>query len=182
MSPGTRSPRQGGPSPGATPPAGGVWRLPRAEHMRALDRHTIETLGVPGEVLMENAGSAATRVVLEELPPGGEVLVVCGGGNNGGDGFVVARLLAGLGVPVRAALLGDARRLRGDAAANHARALARGIEVEGPRWRAPRRGVIVDALFGTGLARAVDKEAAASVRRIGRHIYGIDSKGPLLAR
>jgi NAD(P)H-hydrate epimerase len=134
--------------------------------MRELDRHTIETLGVPGVVLMENAGRAATGVVLAELPPGGEVLVVCGGGNNGGDGFVVARLLAGLGVPVRAALLGDPGRLRGDAAANHARARAFGIPVEGPRWRAPQRGVIVDAIFGTGLARRVETEPAASIRRM----------------
>jgi NAD(P)H-hydrate epimerase len=142
--------------------------------MRELDRHTIETLGVPGEVLMENAGRAATEAVLEALPEDGEVLVVCGSGNNGGDGFVVARLLAGLGVPVRAALLGDAKKLRGDAAANHARALAVGVRVEGARWRAPARGVIVDALFGTGLARPVEKEPASSVRRIQR------ARGPQL--
>ncbi|MBW1685821.1 MAG: hypothetical protein JRS35_12265, partial [Deltaproteobacteria bacterium] len=92
------------------------WPLVEAEVMRGLDRHTIETLGIPGEVLMENAGRAATELVLEELPAGGEVLVVCGAGNNGGDGFVVARQLALLGVPVRAALLGEASALRGDAA------------------------------------------------------------------
>ena len=56
--------------------------------------------------------------------------------------------------------------LRGDAATNHARAVAVGVSVEGTRWRAPRRGVIVDAIFGTGLSRAVDKAPAASVRRI----------------
>jgi NAD(P)H-hydrate epimerase len=67
---------------------------------------------------------------------------------------------------VRAALLGDARRLRGDAAANHRRARAAGVPLEGPRWRPPARGVIVDALFGTGLSRAVERDAAASVRRI----------------
>jgi NAD(P)H-hydrate epimerase len=144
----------------------GFWPLVKAEAMRGLDRHTIETLGVPGEVLMENAGRAATELVLEELPAGGEVLVVCGAGNNGGDGFVVARQLALLGVPVRAALLGEASALRGDAAANHERALSVGVAVEGPRWRAPHRGVIVDAIFGTGLAREVAKAPAASVRRI----------------
>jgi NAD(P)H-hydrate epimerase len=95
------------------------------------------------------------------------VLVVCGTGNNGGDGFVVARQLALLGVPVRAALLGEPRALRGDAASNHRRALAAGVPLEGARWRAPRRGVIVDALFGTGLSRELEKGAAACVRRIG---------------
>jgi hydroxyethylthiazole kinase-like uncharacterized protein yjeF len=145
---------------------GGAWALVTAEAMRALDLHTIGTLGVPGEVLMESAGLAAVALVRAELPAGGEVLVVCGMGNNGGDGFVVARHLRLLGVPVRVALLGEAGRLRGDAAANHARAVAVGVPVEGPRWRAPRRGVIVDAVFGTGLSRTVDKAPAASVRRI----------------
>jgi len=143
-----------------------IWPLVGAESMRALDHHTIEVLGVPGELLMECAGRAAAEVVLEELPAEGEVLAVCGMGNNGGDGFVVARHLHLLGVPVRLALLGEARRLRGDAAANARRARAAGLEIGGPRWRAPRRGVIVDAIFGTGLTRAVDKVSAASVRRI----------------
>ncbi|MDP7571955.1 MAG: NAD(P)H-hydrate dehydratase, partial [Myxococcota bacterium] len=96
----------------------------------------------------------------------GEVLVVCGMGNNGGDGFVVARHLHLLGVPVRLALLGESRRLRKDAAANARRARTAGLEIGGPRWRAPRRGVIVDAIFGTGLSHPVDKAPAASVRRI----------------
>ena len=60
----------------AAPPLAGRWPLATAAVMRALDRHTIETLGVPGEVLMENAGRAATAVVLEELPAHGEVIVV----------------------------------------------------------------------------------------------------------
>ena len=94
-----------------TPP--GVWTLVDAEGMRALDRHTIESLGVPGEVLMESAGRAAVGLVLERLAPGDEVLVVCGLGSNGGDGLVVARHLQLLGVPVRVALLGEGQRLRG---------------------------------------------------------------------
>lgn len=143
-----------------------AWPLVSAEAMRALDAHTIDGLGVPGEVLMESAGRAAAQVVLEELEPGGEVLVVCGTGNNGGDGFVVARHLHMLGVAVRAALLGEASRLRGDAAANHARARAVGVPVDGVRWRAPRRGVLVDAIFGTGLSRSIDKAPAAALRRI----------------
>jgi NAD(P)H-hydrate epimerase len=149
-----------------------AWVLASAELMRALDRHTIEELGVPGEVLMESAGRAALEVVLAELPADGEVLVVCGMGNNGGDGFVVARHLRALGVPVRAALLGEPARLRDAAAAHCARARAAGVPLEGPRWRAPKRGVIVDAIFGTGLSRSVDTEPAASVRRM------LASRGP----
>ena len=106
-----------------------IWPLVGAETMRALDRHTIETLGVPSELLMESAGRAAAEIVLEELPAEGEVLVVCGMGNNGGDGFVVARHLHLLGVPVRLALLGEPRRLRQDAAANARRARSHFIKL-----------------------------------------------------
>lgn len=142
-----------------------VWPLHGAAGMRALDDYTIDTLGVPGEVLMESAGRAAVDHLLA-LEVRGEIVVVCGTGNNGGDGFVVARHLHQLGVSVRAALVGDASKLSGDAARNHARAVAVGVPIDGERWRAPRDGAIVDALFGTGLTRRVEKSAAASVRRI----------------
>jgi NAD(P)H-hydrate epimerase len=115
---------------------------------------------------MENAGRAVVEEVLEWLPPGGSVVVVCGGGNNGGDGFVVARQLHLLGVPVRAALIADAKKVRGDAAANLKRARAVGVPIDGERWRAPAAGVIVDAIFGTGLARDAGGPAAVSIRRI----------------
>jgi ADP-dependent NAD(P)H-hydrate dehydratase / NAD(P)H-hydrate epimerase len=141
-----------------------VWPLVSAAQMRALDRHTIEDLGVPGEVLMESAGRAVVAAVLARLAPGDSVLVVCGPGNNGGDGLVVARHLHLLGVPVRAALL--AERLSGDAGPQLTRARKAGVPIEGKRWRAPASGVIVDALFGTGLARALSGDARASVRRI----------------
>src|SRR5262245_25684004 len=144
----------------------GIWPLADAAGMRALDRHSIETLGLPGELPMEGAGRAVAEVVLAERPEGGAVLVVCGGGNNGGDGLVVARVLHGLGVPVRVALLADGRSLRGDAAANARRAREAGVAFEPARWRAPARGVLVDALFGTGLSRDVRGAKAAAIRRI----------------
>jgi NAD(P)H-hydrate epimerase len=134
--------------------------------MRALDRHSIETLGVPGELLMESAGRAVAETVLRERPPGGSVLVVCGSGNNGGDGLVAARQLALLGVPVRIALLGEPAKLRGDAAANLARVRALELPVGGADFRAAGADVIVDALFGTGLVRELRGPAAAAVRRL----------------
>jgi NAD(P)H-hydrate epimerase len=134
--------------------------------MRSLDEHTIEELGVPGEILMESAGRAVAEEVLAWLPPTGTVVVVCGRGNNGGDGFVVARHLQLLGVRVRAAVLGDPKGLRGDARANYDRACAAGVAVDGERWRAPAVGVIVDAVFGTGLTRETGGAAAACIRRI----------------
>jgi NAD(P)H-hydrate epimerase len=145
----------------------GVWSLVGSAAMRALDRHTIEKLGVPGEVLMESAGRAVAEAALELLPaPGAPVLVVCGTGNNGGDGLVAARHLHGLGHPVRAAVVGDERQLRGDAGRQLARARELGVPLEGARFRAPGAGVIVDALFGTGLSREVAGEARSAIRRI----------------
>jgi NAD(P)H-hydrate epimerase len=118
---------------------------------------------------MESAGRAVVEVVLDALRERpGEVVIVCGPGNNGGDGLVVARHLHGLGVAVRVGLLGGAagEGLRGDAAANFARAQACGVQLDGPRWRAPLRGVVVDAIFGTGLTRKIGGAAAAAIRRI----------------
>jgi len=143
-----------------------VWRLYGATASRRLDRHAIEALGVPGDVLMESAGRAVCETVLAELRPGGRVLVVCGTGNNGGDGFVIARHLQLLGVPVRIALVGEEERLSVDAAVNLKRARAVDVAFEGARWRAPAAGVVVDAIFGTGLSRAVEGTAAAAIRRV----------------
>ena len=79
-----------------------------AEGMRAVDRWAIEELGVPSLELMEAAGRAVAEAVAE-LAPEGPVRVVCGKGNNGGDGFVAARLLAGMGFEVEALLLWPGR-------------------------------------------------------------------------
>jgi NAD(P)H-hydrate epimerase len=148
-----------------------AWSLVGAARMRALDRYTIDTLGVPGDVLMESAGRAVLEVVLARcgaaLADGyAEALVVCGGGNNGGDGLVVARHLAQLALPVRVALLTAPEKLRGEARANFDRARATGVRIEGPDAALPERGVVVDAIFGTGLSRDVSGEAAAFIERL----------------
>lgn len=145
-----------------------LWPLVGATQMRALDQHTIDVQTVPGALLMESAGRAVVEAVLAELEEtgGGEVVVVCGAGNNGGDGFVVARHLWHLGVPARTVLQGAAARISGDAAANLARLEALGGEIEGEAWAPPDRGVIVDALFGTGLARVIEGSPAATIERI----------------
>jgi NAD(P)H-hydrate epimerase len=145
---------------------GNEWILAGAEAMRALDRHTIEKLGVPGELLMESAGRAVAAAAEAERGPGARVHVVCGPGNNGGDGLVAARHLHLRGVPVSVVLAADRARLRGDAARNLERAERAGVPFEGPRWRPEAGDVVVDALFGTGLARAPDGAAAAAVRRM----------------
>jgi len=81
-----------------------------AAEMRALDARAIETLGIPGPRLMENAGRGAAAVIAREWAPlrGKRVLALCGRGNNGGDGFVVARHLRARGARVRVLLAAQA--------------------------------------------------------------------------
>jgi NAD(P)H-hydrate epimerase len=145
---------------------GDVWPLLSAAQMRALDRHTIETLGVPGELLMECAGRVVAAEVLSELAAGSSVWAVCGSGNNGGDGLVVARHLHLLGIPVRIVWVGDPERLRGDPAANWKRASAIGVPVAQARWHPAPGDVLVDAIFGTGLDRPAEGPAAAAIRKL----------------
>ena len=119
--------------------------------------------GVPSLSLMEAAGTAIARAIQRHWRPR-PVVVLCGSGNNGGDGFVVARLLARAGWPVRLGLLGAPEDLKGDAAANR------------DRWSGPIRPLdaellageplVVDALFGAGLARPIEGAPAALIEAI----------------
>lgn len=134
-----------------------------AVQMRAVDGAVIETLGLPGLVLMENAGRGVADVIERELRQlaGVSACVVCGAGQNGGDGFVIARHLACRGARVKVLHALPPAKLTGDAAvfANVLRALDGGAAVDLSRetdpaiWREHLRGadVVVDAIFGTGL-------------------------------
>jgi hydroxyethylthiazole kinase-like uncharacterized protein yjeF len=129
------------------------------DEMAECDRLTIAG-GTPGIALMEKAGRAVADAVARH-PLGTRVVVVAGPGNNGGDGFIAARVLAERGYPVRMLLLGDVAAVRADAA-DAVRRWARPI---GPATPGAIGGadVIVDALFGAGLNRAVEGEARAII-------------------
>jgi NAD(P)H-hydrate epimerase len=134
--------------------------------MRALDRHTIETLGVPGELLMELAGAAVAREA-EALRTGeAPVFVLCGAGSNGGDGLVAARHLHLRGAPVRVIAVEGTGAWRGEAAANFARLRALGVPLAAGDAPFEPGAVLVDAIFGTGLARPVEGAAALAIRRL----------------
>jgi NAD(P)H-hydrate epimerase len=140
--------------------------LTRAQS-RELDRRAIEELGIPGLVLMENAGRGCVDV-LERLGIHGPVVILCGKGNNAGDGFVIARHLAIRGHECRVMLLCDPNELRGDAATNFA--ILQKLSVPIVHVAAQRAGLLgtrrgeapsppvelhdvswlVDALLGTG--------------------------------
>ena len=94
-------------------------KIVTSAEMREIDRVTSEKFGLPSLTLMENAGSAVAEFALITYPAAKTFAVICGKGNNGGDGFVVARKLHDAGRAVRVLLLGDAKELKGDAAANY---------------------------------------------------------------
>ncbi len=140
-------------------------RVLNTAQMREADRRTIADLGVPSLVLMEHAARQVVSAVESRwpsLPGGGRIAVLCGKGNNGGDGLAAARMLAARGAAVRAYLAAPAAEIRGDAGVNLAALRRSGVpavDASSPSaWEAARADVgacdlVIDALFGTGLAR-----------------------------
>jgi hydroxyethylthiazole kinase-like uncharacterized protein yjeF len=138
------------------------------EQMARADALAVEA-GLPGTTLMENAGRAAARAIRARFRPC-RVVVLCGPGNNGGDGYVVARLLDRAGWPVRVAAL--------------AAPATTDARVAAARWRGPVHplsaelvggaGLVVDALFGAGLARPIEGRAAALVAAIRAPVVAVD--------
>lgn len=135
-----------------------------AEQMRAIERAAIESGAVTGEALMERAGAGVVRAVFAEWPRlamgAHRAVILCGPGNNGGDGFVVARVLRGRGWEVEVYLYGDAEKLPPDARLNYERWCRVGAVLPACPGAMPvpmpRCDLMVDAVFGTGLTRAVD--------------------------
>ena len=138
------------------------------QEIRDFDAYAINSLGVPGVVLMENAGRGCAEFLLAELVgrKGPRIMVVCGAGNNGGDGYVIARHLGNHGIDVTVCLVGNPGRVAGDAGINldvleklgrHVDSLDPDSDDAANRFRslAEGRDVIVDALFGTGLSGPV---------------------------
>lgn len=116
--------------------------------------------GVSGETLMANAGAAVAREIALRWPAGPTV-VLCGPGNNGGDGYVAARLLSRMGWPVTLASHVPPDRMKGDAA-RHA-ALWRGNTAPLTPQVLDGKALVVDALFGAGLARAFEGALRATL-------------------
>ncbi|OSM06875.1 NAD(P)H-hydrate dehydratase [Magnetofaba australis] len=161
-----------------------------AAQMSAADRKTIERIGLPGAVLMENAGAACVEILLARLPElatgRGRVLILAGRGNNGGDGFVIARRLMQAGAGVTLWLFGELDHLRGDAAL-HAqvfvnlggtvRTIADAADIEAGRGALSHATAVVDAVFGTGLQRPVSGIIASAFEQViasGKPVLAVD--------
>lgn len=160
------------------------------EEVRRVDRWAIDEVGVPGAVLMENAGRGVAESVLERYGGAADrtarrVGVLCGPGNNGGDGFVVARHLALHGWPVVTFLTVPEEKVAGDARRNLDALRALGADVrrveEGDADRLADRlaefDLLVDALGGTGVVgalRGAMKAAVEQVNAAGKPVVAID--------
>ena len=152
------------------------------DQVRRVDRYAIETLGLPGLVLMENAGINAAGAIFDELrnhvilgDDTAAVAVFCGGGNNGGDGYVIARHLAAWGLDPTVYAVSDPAKLDGDAAVNHRVCDALNIPVVplldtaaldeyAPAWT--HAVALVDAMLGTGFTGTVREPVATVIRRL----------------
>ena len=157
-----------------------------AAEMRRLDEKTIKECGLPGVVLMENAGRAAAVLTAKRLGKmsGLKVAVVCGRGNNGGDGFVMARIFHGWGASVRVFLLCEKEKVSGDARVNLDVILKMGLEVveirqeeEADRLEVDGAGLVVDAILGTGLnseVQGVYRLAIDKINASGAFVAAVD--------
>jgi ADP-dependent NAD(P)H-hydrate dehydratase / NAD(P)H-hydrate epimerase len=139
-----------------------------AQAMRAAETAAIESGAIPARVLMERAGEGVVMALLAEwpeftqTPP--QTLVLCGPGNNGGDGFVVARLLHQRGWPVTVHLHAPDISSLPPVAAHNARLWQALGPMDGLGASvAPAPDLVIDALFGIGLNRALDVTAAAAL-------------------
>jgi hydroxyethylthiazole kinase-like uncharacterized protein yjeF len=141
------------------------------DEVRAFDAWAINTLGIPGVVLMENAGRSCAELIEDKLKDiaGQKVCIFCGTGNNGGDGYVIARHLINHGIKVTVVVCGDRSKIKGDAKTNLdiVEQMGESVELLNPSDRdiagrvehfCAGADIIVDSLFGTGLRGQLSDE------------------------
>jgi NAD(P)H-hydrate epimerase len=138
-------------------------RMMTRQEVRDFDSWAINQMGIPGVVLMENAGRSCSELILASWPAGRpRVTIFCGTGNNGGDGYVIARHLAGNGSCVKVCICSNRDKIAGDAKINLDILTKTGLIPTTLPMEAPGLAgevmrltdgcdVLVDAIFGTGL-------------------------------
>ncbi len=168
-----------------------------AREMQAIDRKAIEEYGIPGLILMENAGRGIAELIFHSFKVQ-HVCIFCGKGNNGGDGLVIARHLANRGFQVQVLLFAAPETLKADSAVNfdivrkmgvfcqiiatHPNPLPEGEgrarEIEADLIRLTGRSeLVVDALFGVGLEREVTgiyRTAIEVINKMERSVVAVD--------
>ncbi len=124
------------------------YALSRSE-MYDCDRRTIQELGIPSQVLMENAGKACAEIIQKRTTQTDKILIICGDGNNGGDGFVIARWLFHYGLMVEILFTGDTEKMSPETYLNYR--LCHKLEIVFKEiFEAPVYDVYIDAVYGIG--------------------------------
>jgi hydroxyethylthiazole kinase-like uncharacterized protein yjeF len=170
--------------------AGSECLIMTREQVRAFDSWAINELGIPGVVLMENAGRSCAELVRDKLSQVADpkVCIFCGSGNNGGDGYVIARHLLNYGFEVCVVLCSDREKVKGDAKINLdvLEGMGQSIEILDPSGDdismriqsvAAQTDIIVDALFGTGLQgqlRGDCIQLIESINALSRPVLAVD--------
>jgi hydroxyethylthiazole kinase-like uncharacterized protein yjeF len=147
-----------------------------AVQTRELDRLAMEEYGVAGATLMQRAGEAVFDLLRARWPRARRIVLLCGPGNNGGDGYVIARLAKQAGYATVVIGVGEAGKMKGDAAAARESCRSAGIAIsEFHADLLTGNDVIVDAMLGTGLEREVNGEWRAAIEAVNQ------SRLPVLA-
>lgn len=150
-------------------------KLAKAEQMQSLDAKAINEYGIPGVVLMENAGRSTAEIIRKYfgISGNGKVVIFAGPGNNGGDGFVIARHLYQQGADIVIYLLVPEEKIKGDALINFniVKKLAISVKTVSSAGEVADQDIgeaclLVDALFGTGLKREVKGRFAGMIELI----------------
>lgn len=160
------------------------------DQVRAFDAWAINTLGIPGVVLMENAGRSCAELIKDKLSgiTNPKVCIFCGTGNNGGDGYVIARHLLNSGFKIVVATCGDRNKIKGDAKINLDILTGLGKTIEQlnlddgdipgrVKTFAAGANMLVDAIFGTGLSGQLSdeyKQLLESINSQHRPILAVD--------
>ncbi len=152
--------------------------LYRGDQVRAADHRARQQPGMQGSILMERAGEAAWRLLRARWPRARRIAVLCGPGNNGGDGYVLARCAQASGCQVQVLTLRQDQVAVGDALSAQQRLLQVGVVPQGfSPDRLQDADVVVDALFGIGLTRAVEdpaRRAIVAMNQCGAPILALD--------
>ncbi len=155
--------------------------------MQAIDRCAIEEYGIPGMILMENAGRVSVETLKRKLPDLADkkIVVFAGKGNNGGDGFVMARHLHNMGTDVWVLLLGKIEELKADAKLNAEIAQNIGVEIsevdagnfKSFDHRLRHCDLVIDAIFGTGLTQPAEgfyAEVFEKINQLQKFVVSVD--------
>jgi len=154
-------------------------KLVNSQQMKKIDAFTIEEIGIPAMVLMENAANQVVAAMEERISPEDIILVVCGSGNNGGDGMAAARILLNHGFQVDVFLIGERNKL----SVESQKQLDIIENLEMVIWddvsEINFKGytVLVDAIFGIGLDRPAEGKYAETIRRMNEfhgYVFAVD--------